>query len=193
MKTRLLRGAACAAAAALLAAACATAPEELKQAQKNFDALPSVKCPAESRQAIARAMGAKSAGVHILHYGPTGKKDATCYFAGMNRDGKFAVGIIDEAWAKIVKVHYQGKFAPEDFPWVVKCLRNDPPFADRQYRHGIAFPVEVVQQPRDVAVEFVDGWLPSDQDWSSGSVKVNLAGTVLLDERHTSDFAFRPS
>jgi len=179
-------------AAALLAGACRSQPEEVRRARAQFEELRGVNCPGETRKAIARRLDAKSADIRILHYGVTGKPDSTHYFAALSRDGAYAVGIIDEAWVNITKIHYRGRFTPDEFVWAVRCIYNDAPFNDRQVRFGLAFPVRVVQGTRAVRVDFVDGWLPEKQKWSVGHVWVNLAGTLILDETHATDFIFRP-
>ncbi len=176
-----------------LVAGCGRAPEPVREARRNFDALVGAECPKESRLAVARRLGAKADEIRVFHYGPTGRPDATNYFAAMSRDGKVLVGVIDEAWAKITKEHYETTLQGEDFVWAVKCLRNDTPFGDRTYRYKTALPVKIWRGPKYVGVQFVDGWLPVEQNWSTGTVKINLAGTALLDEEHSVGFAFRPA
>jgi hypothetical protein len=179
------------AAIIVAAAGCNKEPEGYAEAVANFDELANVKCPEESRLGIARSLGARTEDVRVIHYGPTGQGDHTYYFAALSRDGHAGAGIFDEAWARIPEEHYQAEFSPEEFVWAVKCIRNDPPFADRQVRYGTPVPVKIEYGTRDVAVEFVDGWLAEDGKWSTGLVRVNLAGTTVLEEEHGLDFAFR--
>lgn len=185
--------AALATAALIAAGACQRVPEELRKARADFDALASVPCPSEAKRAIARRLDAKSDDIRVVYYGVTGKPDSTHYFAALSRDGAFCAGVIDEAWVNITKVHYEGRFKPDQFVWAVRCLRNDAPFNDRQIRFGRPFAVRVVQGTRAIRIDFIDGWLPEKQKWSAGSVWVNLAGTLILDEVHRTDFLFRPA
>lgn len=175
--------------AVIAAAGCEKAPEGYGRARENFDALASVKCPQESLVTIARKMGARSDDVRVVHYGPTGQPDHTNYFAALGRDGAVLAGVLDEASNTVADVRYENEFGREEFVWVVKCLRNDPPFGDRKVRYGAALPVEMRNGVRDVTVEFVDGWLESSQEWSTGRIKLNPAGTALLGEEHRLDFA----
>jgi hypothetical protein len=175
---------------ALCVAGCEKAPEGYDEAVANFDAFVGVKCPKEARLGIARRMGARSEDVRVVHYGHTGKPDQTYYFAAMSRDGRVMAGIFDEASAKVPQVHRENEFSRDDFIWLMKCVRSDPPFGDRQVRYGTALPVKITYGPKDVTLEFVDGWLESQQRWSAGKVTVNLAGTALLDEQHGLEFAF---
>ncbi|HUU57362.1 MAG TPA: hypothetical protein VMW93_08475 [bacterium] len=176
--------------AALCVAACEQAPEGYREAVENFDDFVGVSCPKEARLAVARKMGARSEDARVVHYGPTGRPDDTYYFAAMSRDGKVMAGIFDEASAQVPEVHYENEFNRDDFIWLLKCVRSEPPFGDRQVRYGTALPVEITYGPRDVTLEFVDGWLAPSQRWSTGKVKMNLAGTALLDEEHGLEFAF---
>jgi hypothetical protein len=179
--------------AALVAAGCGRPPEGYREAVQNFDDFVGVACPKEALLGIARKMGARTEEVRVVHYGPTGKADDTYYFAAMSRDGKVMAGIFDEASALVPEVQYQNEFNRDDFIWLLKCVRSDPPFGDRQVRYGTALPVKITYGPKDVALEFVDGWLAPSQRWSTGKVKVNLAGTALLDEEHGLEFAFPAS
>jgi hypothetical protein len=176
--------------AALCVAGCEKAPEGYDEAAANFDAFVGVKCPKEARLGIARKMGARSEDVRVVHYGPTGQDDQTYYFAAMSRDGGVMAGIFDEASAQVPEVHYENEFNRADFIWLMKCVRSDPPFGDRQVRYGPALPVKITYRPQDVTLEFVDGWLNRSRRWSVGKVTVNLAGTTLLDEQHGLEFAF---
>lgn|GEM_PF-2040859 len=174
----------------LAAVSCERAPEGYRDALRNFDDLVGVDCPSEGRLAIARKMGERSEDVRVVHYGPTGRPDDTNYFAALSRDGRVLAGIFDEASALVPEVQYENEFDRDDFVWVVKCVRGDPPFGDRQVRYGLALPVKIRHGVKDVTVEFVDGWLASSQKWSTGKVKLNLAGTAILDEEHGLEFAF---
>lgn len=174
----------------LAAASCERAPEGYREAVQNFDDLVGVDCPGEGRLAIARKMGARSEDVRVVHYGPTGRPDHTNYFAALSRDGRVLAGIFDEASAQVPEVQYENEFDRADFVWAVKCVRGDPPFGDRRVRYGLALPVNTRHGVKDVTLEFVDGWLPSSQRWSTGKVKMNLAGTAILDEVHGLEFAF---
>ena len=176
--------------AALCVASCEKTPEGYREAVEHFDAFVGVKCPKEAHLAVARKIGARTEEVRVVHYGPTGKQDQTYYFAAMSRDGKVMAGIFDEASAQVPEVHYENEFDRDDFIWLLKCVRSDPPFGDRQVRYGTALPVKITYGPKDVTLEFVDGWLAPQQRWSAGTVKVNLAGTTLLDEEHGLEFAF---
>jgi hypothetical protein len=176
--------------AALCVAGCEKTPEGYREAVANFDAFVGVKCPKEAQLGIARKMGARSEEVRVVHYGPTGKQDQTYYFAAMSRDGRVMAGIFDEASAQVPEVHAENEFNRDDFIWLLKCVRSDPPFGDRQVRYGTALPVKITYGPKDVTLEFVDGWLKPQQRWSAGKVTVNLAGTTLLDEEHGLEFAF---
>jgi hypothetical protein len=173
------------------AAGCEKNPEGYDEALADFDEIASVMCPEESRLGIARSLDARTEDVRVIHYGPTGQGDHTYYFAALSRDGRAGAGIFDEAWARIPEEHYKAEFSAEEFVWAVKCVRNDPPFADRQVRYGTPVPVKIEYGTRDVAVEFVDGWLDDAGKWSTGLVRVNLAGTTVLEEEHGLDFAFR--
>jgi hypothetical protein len=179
------------AAVALAALSCQQAPEGYREALANFDDLVGKRCPSESLVAIARAMGARSDDVRVVHYGPTGQPDHTCYFAALSRDGAVLAGVLDEASNNVTDVAYEDNFNRDDFVWVMKCLRSDPPFGDRKVRYGPALPVEIKRRVDGVAVKFVDGWLEDAQKWSTGEVEVNLAGTKLLSEDHGLDFAIR--
>ena len=176
--------------AALCVASCEKTPEGYREAVEHFDAFVGVKCPKEAHLAVARKIGARTEEVRVVHYGPTGKQDQTYYFAAMSRDGKVMAGIFDEASAQVPEVHYENEFDRDDFIWLLKCVRSDPPFGDRQVRYGTALPVKITYGPKDVTLEFVDGWLAPQQRWSAGTVKVNLACTTLLDEEHGLEFAF---
>ncbi len=180
-----------AAALALAALSCQKAPEGYREALANFDDFVGERCPSESLIAIARALGARSDDVRVVHYGPTGQQDHTYYFAALSRDGAVLAGVLDEASNTVAAVAYENKFGRDDFVWVMKCLRNDPPFGDRKVRYGPALPVEIKRRVDGVAVKFVDGWLEESQKWSTGEVEVNLAGTKLLREDHALDFAIR--
>ena len=175
---------------ALGVASCEKAPEGYDEAVGNFDAFVGVKCPKEAHLGVARKMGARTEEVRVVHYGPTGRPDQTYYFAAMSRDGRVMAGIFDEASAQVPEVHRENEFGRDDFIWLLKCVRSDPPFGDRQVRYGTALPVEITYGPKDVTLEFVDGWLAPQQRWSGGKVTVNLAGTALLDEEHGLEFAF---
>jgi hypothetical protein len=175
--------------AAFFPASCRRAPEGYAEALQNFDDFVGADCPQESLRAVARKMGARSEEVRVVHYGPTGRPDSTHYFAALSRKGKVLVGVVDEAWAKITRVDYENEFDRDGFIWAVKSIRNDRPFGDRRVRYGWPLPVKIEYGARDVALEFVDGWVPSSQKWSTGKVRVNLAGTALLDEDHGLDFA----
>lgn len=174
----------------LAAASCERAPEAYREAAQNFDDFVGADCPREGRLAVARKMGARSEHVRVVHYGPTGRPDHTNYVAALSRDGRVLAGIFDEATAQIPEVHYENEFDRDDFVWVMKCVRSDPPFGDRQVRYGLALPVDVRYGVKDVTLEFVDGWLPSSQKWSTGKVTANLAGTAILGEEHGLEFAF---
>jgi len=178
-------------ACALAALSCQQAPEGYREALVNFDDFAGTRCPKESRVAIARALGARSDDVRVVHYGPTGQPDHSYYFAALSRDGAVLAGVLDEASNNVADVAYENKFGRDDFVWVMKCLRSDPPFGDRKVRYGPALPVEIRQRVDGVAVKFVDGWLEHSQKWSAGEVEVNLAGTALLSEDHGLDFAIR--
>ena len=174
---------------AFAAASCERAPEGYGQAREDFDALAGVKCPQESLVTIARKMGARSDDVRVVHYGPTGQPDHTNYFAALSRDGAVLAGVLDEASNTVADVRYENEFGREEFVWVMKCLRNDPPFGDRKVRYGAALPVKMRHGVRNVTVEFVDGWLEPSGTWSTGRIKLNPAGTALLGEEHGLDFA----
>jgi hypothetical protein len=176
--------------AGLCVASCEKAPEGYREAVENFDAFVGVKCPKEAQLGIARKMDARTEEVRVVHYGPTGKDDDTNYFAAMSREGKVMAGLFDEASAQVPEVHYENEFNRDDFIWLLKCVRGDPPFGDRQVRYGTALPVKITYGPKDVTLEFVDGWLAPQRRWSTGKVTVNLAGTALLDEQHGLEFAF---
>lgn len=178
--------------AAVCGISCERAPEGYAEARENFDVFAGVKCPKDGLVAIARKMGARSEDVRVVHYGPTGQPDHTNYFAALSRDGDVLVGIFDEAAATVPEVHYENEFDRKEFVWVMKCVRNDPPFGDRKVRYGIALPVAVRNGVQDVTVEFVDGWVEPSQTWSTGEIKLNPAGTVLLNEEHGLEFAIRP-
>lgn len=178
-------------AAVFAAPSCEPAHEGYREARENFDNFVGVNCPRESLVVIARTMGARSEDVRVVHYGPTGRPDTTNYFAALGRDGDVLVGIFDEAPGNVSEVQYENEFGADDFVWVVKCLRNDPPFADRKVRYGAALTVDVRRGVRDITVEFVDGWLEPPQKWSAGEVKLNPAGTALLSEDHGLEFAVR--
>lgn len=175
--------------AVIAAAGCDKAPEGYGQAREDFDGLAGVKCPQESLVTIARKMGARSDDVRVVHYGPTGQPDHTNYFAALSRDGAVLAGVLDEASNNVAGVRYENEFGRAEFVWVMKCLRNDPPFGDRKVRYGAALAVNIRHGVRDVTVEFVDGWLEPSQTWSTGRIKLNPAGTALLGEEHGLDFA----
>jgi hypothetical protein len=174
------------------ASSCERAPEGYREALENFDALAGVKCPKEGVVAIARKMGARSEDMRVVHFGPTGQPDHTNYFAALSRDGAVLAGIFDEAAATVPEAQYENEFDREEFVWVMKCLRNDPPFGDRKVKYGIALPVDVRRGVRQITVEFVDGWVEPLQKWSTGEVALNPAGTALLSEDHGLEFAVRP-
>lgn len=178
--------------AVFAAASCEKPPEGYREAQKNFDAFVGADCPSEGLVAIARTIGARSEDVRVVHYGPTGQPDHTNYFAALNRDGAVLAGVLDEASNNITDARYENEFGRDDFVWVMKCLRNDPPFGDRKVRYGAALPVKMRRGVRDVTVEFVDGWLEPSQTWSTGTIKLNPAGTTLLSEEHGLEFAVHP-
>jgi len=180
-------------AVATLAAglACDRPPEGYDEALRHFDDFAGVEVPRETLLALARKLGARSEEVRVGHYGPTGQPDHTNYFAALSREGGVAVGIFDEAVTQITETHYEATFTREEFVWAVKCLRTDPPFGDRRVRYGVAVPFKIAYGPRDVTVDFVDGWIEPDRRWSTGSVTVNLAGTAVLEEKHALDFAIR--
>ncbi len=175
--------------ATFFSASCRRAPEGYAEALRNFDDFVGADCPREALRAVARKMGARSEEVRVVHYGPTGRRDNTHYFAALSRKGKVLVGVVDEAWVNITELDYENEFDHDGFVWAVKSIRNDPPFGDRRVRYGLPLPVKIEYGAKDVALEFVDGWVPSSQKWSTGKVKVNLAGTALLDEEHGLDFA----
>jgi hypothetical protein len=177
--------------ATLCGAGCEQAPEGYREAQENFDALAGVKCPKDGLIAVARKMGARSEDVRVVHFGPTGQPDHTNYIAALSRDGDVLAGVFDEAAATVPEVQYQHEFGREDFVWVMKCLRNDPPFGDRKVRYGVALAVDVRRGVQNVTVEFVDGWVEAEEKWSTGAVTLNPAGTMLLDEEHGLEFAIR--
>lgn len=166
---------------------------EVKKALNDFDAYVSVECPTEAKIALARALKAKPDEIKVAFYGPTGK-GSEMYFAAISRQGKVLVGVYEEAWTRVIAEHYEASFDNRQFPWAVKCLRNDPPFSDRQVRYERTFPTAVKYGPTDVKVEFIDGWIAKkpNHNWSFGYVRVNLDGTVLLEEKHDLDFIFTP-
>lgn len=176
--------------AALGVAGCSRPPEGYREALADFDAFVSVACPQESTLAVARRMHVRTNDLRLLHYGPTGQGDHTFYFAALSRDGRVMAGLVDEAMAQVSAVHYENDFDCADFVWLVKCVRSEPPFGDRQVRYGTALPVKITYGPKDVTLEFVDGWLARQQRWSTGKVTVNLAGSALLSEEHGLEFAF---
>jgi hypothetical protein len=178
--------------AVLCGTACERAPEGYREAQDNFDVLPGVKCPKDALIAAARKMDARSEDVRVIHFGPTGRPDHSNYIAALSREGDVLAGVFDEAAATIPEVQYEKEFGREDFVWVMKCLRNDPPFGDRKVRYGIALPVALRRGVQDIELEFVDGWAGPEHMWSTGTVTLNPAGTQLLSEDHGLDFAIRP-
>lgn len=175
-----------------LGAGCAKKNPAYEKALRDFDALGNATCPSEAKGILARNVGVKSEDVRIIHYGPTGEPMATYYFAVIGRNGKILAGVYDEAQAQIIRTDYQDTFAPEDFVWGVKIIRNDAPFGDRVIRYERAFPTEILRGPTHITIRYADGWLAKKQKWSTGEIKINLAGTQILDEIHATDFLFNP-
>ena len=188
--TFLLVAAAGIAAAGLTA--CRQKNPAYEQALRNFDALANVPCPSEARGILAYQLKTKKDAARVLLYGPTGQRDATYYFAMLARDGGLLVGVFEEAQGRVIRQDYRTQFDADAFVWVMKCIRNDPPFSDRAIRYGRAVPVAVEPAPKYVRVRFVDGWVPTKKSWSRGEVTLNLAGTQLLSDDHDADFAFLP-
>jgi hypothetical protein len=182
------------AAFALLAlgAGCAQKNPACEKALRDFDTLGNAECPSEAKSLIARNLGLKSDDVRIIHYGPTGEPTATSYFAALGRNGKLLAGVYEEAQARVARTDYNAAFAPEDFVWAVKIIRNDPPFADRTVRYERACPTEILRGPKHITVRYADGWLVTKQKWSTGEIKINLDGTQILDEIHANEYAFNP-
>jgi len=170
--------------AAGLVASCAREPAALREALQHFDELANADCPKEARKALARKMGVKSDKTRVILYGPTGQANDTYYFAALNRDGAALAGIFDEARAKVRVVHYETSYDRDDFVLAIKCIRGDPPFGDRSFRNGLAFPVSIEHGAKDITVTFVDAWQEKEQRWRGGWVKLNLAATSLLGQEH---------
>jgi hypothetical protein len=174
------------------AAGCAKKDPAYEKALRDFDAMGNAACPSEARGIIARNVGVKSDDVRIILYGPTGEPTATYYFAALGRNGKLLAGVYEEAQARVARTDYGAAFEPEDFVWGVKLIRNEAPFSDRTVRYERACPTEILRGPKHVTVRYADGWLVHKQKWSTGEIKINLAGTQILDERHATEFLFSP-